>query len=289
MAKILEQAVGLKQVAHAERRRDRRFRFGVRLVMSTGRGELSALTEDVSFTGIFVRMDDPLPERQLVRLRLTLPPDGVELAVMGMVARHLPADGGEPPGVGLQFYALSPKQRERWNRLVHLAAAETPAKSAGSRGTLEPVRRRDVRHAATLQVRIRNLEHLQQLYTRNVSRGGLFLATALDVGEGSVLKVIVIHPRTGEQFALEALVRWRATSSDPGLGLEFVKLSDQRRDEFFEFVRSEIPVEEVVYVPAAFPGLGRLAQSRPHEAIEDSEVETAGRQLPSDAPPRGAP
>jgi hypothetical protein len=253
--------------------------------MSTGRGELSALTEDVSFTGIFVRMDTPLPERQLVRLRLTLPPEGDELAVMGMVARHLPADGGEPPGVGIQFYALSPEQRERWNRFVRHAAAETP----GSRGAPEPARRRDVRHAAALQVRIRNLKHLQLLYTRNVSRGGLFLATALDVAEGTVLKVIVIHPRTGEQFALEAVVRWRATTSDPGLGLEFVKLSDQRRDEFFEFVRSEIPVEEVVYVPAAYPGLGRLAQSPPQEAIEESKVETAGRQRASDAPAGRAP
>ena len=43
--------------------------------MSTGRQDLVAQTEDVSFTGIFVRMDTPLPERQLVRLRLTLPPE----------------------------------------------------------------------------------------------------------------------------------------------------------------------------------------------------------------------
>jgi hypothetical protein len=31
--------------------------------------------------------------------------------------------------------------------------------------------------------------------------------------------------------------------------LEVVTLTDQRRDQFFDFIASEIPIEEVFYVP----------------------------------------
>jgi hypothetical protein len=92
------------------------------------------------------------------------------------------------------------------------------------------------------------MDDVQVMYTRNVSRGGLFVGTALDIAEGTETKVSVIHPRTREHFVLEAVVRWRRAAPDPGIGLEFVRLTEQRRAEFLEFARSEIPVEEVDYV-----------------------------------------
>jgi hypothetical protein len=62
------------------------------------------------------------------------------------------------------------------------------------------------------------------------------------------MKVRIIHPKTGEHFLLDAAVRWRSTSGEVGLGLEFVQLTDQRRDQLMEFISSEIPVEEVAYI-----------------------------------------
>jgi hypothetical protein len=99
-----------------------------------------------------------------------------------------------------------------------------------------------------LQVRLQTVDEIRVLYTRNVSKGGLFVATTLEAPEGTPMKVRVIHPKTGEHFLLEAAVRWRATSGDVGLGLEFVQLTDQRRDQLMEFISSEIPVEEVLYI-----------------------------------------
>ncbi len=115
-----------------ERRRDRRYPYRVRLVLSAGRQEIVAQTEDVSFKGIFVRTERPPLERQLVRLRFTLPPEGDELAVMGMVARRLPEKKGLPPGAGIQFYGLAQEHRERWSRFIRFvaggaAAAAVPA------------------------------------------------------------------------------------------------------------------------------------------------------------------
>jgi Tfp pilus assembly protein PilZ len=256
-----------------ERRRDRRHPFRVQLVLSRGGQEVAAQTEDVSFAGVFIRMDTPLPVRQLVRLKLTLPPEGDALAVMGLVARHFPARDGLPPGVGIQFYSLATEERRRWNHFIRFVVSSTevtspillaptpatphfePGELFGPAEPVEPIRRSFPRYAATLQVRLDSLDDLEMLYTRNVSKGGLFFGTTHDLPEGTRLKVSLIHPRTHEHFPLEATVRWRDTSAQPGLGLEFVQFSDQRREEFFEFIRSEIPVEEVVYVSVGDPHL----------------------------------
>lgn len=72
------------------------------------------------------------------------------------------------------------------------------------------------------------------------------------------MKLSVIHPRTKDHFTFEATVRWRDTSAEPGLGLEFSEFSEARREAFFEFIRSEIPVEEVVYISVGDPHLSHL-------------------------------
>jgi hypothetical protein len=277
-----------------ERRRDRRLPYRVQLTLSRAGQELTAWTEDVSFAGIFIRMDTPLPVRQLARLRLTLPPEQDELSAMGMVARHLPARGALPPGVGIQFYSLGTAERRRWNRFIQFVAASNevtapipmgeaaetdelvslddmsaeappdPPPSPVPRAEVppEPIRRHDRRYPVALRIRLHAVADLETLYTRNVSKGGLFFGTTLDLPEGTPMKLSVVHPRTGDHFTLEATVRWRDMSAEPGLGLEFAQFSEARRDQFFEFIASEIPVEEVEYVTVGDPHLSHLKPPR---------------------------
>ncbi len=274
-----------------ERRRDRRYPFRLPLVLSRNGRELAVQTEDVSFTGIFFRTDTPVPERQLVKLRLSLRPGEEPLAVMGMVARNVPARDGLPPGIGIQFYALSTADRKRWIQYVREAVAKAapapapvtaPAMTPASAAALaaspparvlppplphppEPVRRQYPRHAMVLEVLLHSVDDLRTFYSRNVSKGGLFVATTLEVPEGTVMKVSVIHPRSRERFTLQAVVRRRVTVGDAGLGLEFAALDDGRREEFQEFIASELPVEEVVYIAE---GDRLLACSLPPEGAE---------------------
>ena len=264
-----------------EKRKDRRYSFHVKAVLVSGRNELVAQTEDVSFKGIFVRTDTPLPERHLLRLRFTLPPEGDALALTGMVARSVPAKDGKPPGAGIQFYGASGADLDRWNRFVRHVADGAPAAPAAAAapvfppGTPDAVHRRFPRYAASLRVSLKDVGELEQLYTQNVSKGGLFVGTALDLPPGTVLKLSVIHPTTGEPFPLDAVVRWRAAPPNPGLGLEFTHMDDARREAFFDFVRSEIPVEEVTFVSDGDP---RLVASGPREPgdpvpLPDDDIE----------------
>jgi len=264
-----------------ERRRDRRFAFRVPLVITRNGKELAARTEDVSFTGIFFRTDTPIPERQLVQLRLALPPGGDALSVMGMVARNVPARDGRPPGIGIQFYALAAGSRKRWIDFIrHVATAPRaveaiPEAVAAIVLPPEPVRRQHPRYAAALQVLLHSVDDLQTFYTRNVSKGGLFVSTTLAIVEGTRLKVSVIHPRSHERFTLEAVVRRRITSGDPGLGLEFAELTEARREEFQEFISSELPIEELVYVAEGDRLLACSFPSDAAELIDLSELELA--------------
>ncbi len=140
-----------------DRRRDRRIPYRLRAVFCTARRDFPGEIEDVSYRGLLVRTDAPLSVRQLVRLRIALPPDGHELNTMGMVTRCVARNGGASPGVGIQFYAVSQEQRERWNRFIRFAGAEgqpaiTPA-APSPRQQPSPTPLQYARHTAAVQVR----------------------------------------------------------------------------------------------------------------------------------------
>jgi hypothetical protein len=241
-----------------DKRRDPRHPFRTRIVLSKDGRDMEGYTENAGITGLFARFDRLVPERWLVNLRLALPPEGEELAVMGMVTRQVPARDGLLPGLGILLYALQPAARKRWNRFIESLEAGPPALAV-------PAERHDPRFPVSLQVRLHSMDDVQMMYTRNVSRGGLFVGTALNIAEGTATRVSVIHPRTREHFVLDAVVRWRRAAPDPGIGLEFVGLTDQRRAEFLGFVRSEIPIEEVDYVSEDQRHLGPATGRSSHD------------------------
>jgi hypothetical protein len=245
-----------------ERRRDRRYPYELPTVVTIGKQEIVTTTRDVSFTGAFLESDTPVAERQLVKLRFTLPPEKDALELMGMLARWVPAKDGSLPGMGIQFYAMSPDQRDRWRRFIRFAASGSGvAAPTAAPAAPPPIRRAHPRHDVAFQVLLRSERDLLTLATQNVSQGGMFVSTALELPAGTQLGLSLVHPRTGEHFPLEAVVRWRGFAPVAGLGLEFVAFDADRRAELLEFIRSEIPVETVVFVPTDDPELGKALAS----------------------------
>ena len=265
-----------------EKRKDRRYPFRVKAVLVSGRSEVVAQTEDVSFKGIFVRTDTPVPERHLLRLRFTLPPEGDELTLTGMVARSVPAREGKLPGAGIQFYGASGADLDRWNQFIRWVASGAPAPRASAPPVFPPdtpdaVHRRFPRYAAALHVNLRDVDELQQHYTQNVSQGGMFVGTMRDLPPGTPLKLSVIHPRSGETLELEAVVRWRSGAPNFGLGLEFTGMDDRRREAFLDFVRSELPVEEVTFVAEGDPRLLEAGPREPGDPVPEDDVDVDER------------
>ena len=103
----------------------------------------------------------------------------------------------------------------------------------------EPGRRRHGRHVATFKIRPRSLARLHEMYTRDISRGGMFIVTDQLIPVGESIKVDVVHPDTHERFILVCVVR--RAMRDPGrtgLGVEFVDMDEDRRVLFQQFIES---------------------------------------------------
>ena len=99
-----------------ERRRDTRARISLPAHV-VRRGGMEAIEMlDASYRGLFVRMDDPPPERELVKLRIELPGEQ-EMEVHAVVVR-LVVDPVGRSGVGLRFFALNGQERSAWESFI---------------------------------------------------------------------------------------------------------------------------------------------------------------------------
>lgn len=107
-------------LAPVQARLDERFAFRLPVTLLRGREEIPVRTEDVSFHGLFLEMEDLPPLRQLLHLRLLLPPFHREFHVFGMAVHAVPPDNGagRPGGVGVQLYALDRVARTIWGNFV---------------------------------------------------------------------------------------------------------------------------------------------------------------------------
>lgn len=81
------------------------------------RGEMKPVEMlDASYRGLFLRMDEPPPERELVKLLVEMP-DGAEIEAHAVVVRHV-MDGTGRCGVGLRFFALDGHERSAWESFI---------------------------------------------------------------------------------------------------------------------------------------------------------------------------
>ena len=233
------------------KRRDLRYAIRFPAKLAYGKKELSLSTEDVSFRGIFVRTDIPPKLRQLVRIHLILPDGERALKVHGMVV-HVVDAGQTRPGVGIQFYALDYEARDTWDALIRHVEANCPPASEQvplvlPENTPAPVRVRFERHTAVVRVKLPTLKELEGLYASELTKGGMFVPTTLELSTGADIVLQVMHPESDEVFLFDALVRHRHTHP-PGYFVEFLGLDAGRRADFLDFIRSGIHIAEELVV-----------------------------------------
>jgi hypothetical protein len=104
----------------SDRRRDVRARVNLPTRVVRRGGDESVEMLDASFRGLFLRTDAPPPERQLLKLVVSLP--SRDLVVHAVVVRIV-VDALGRAGVGLRFFALNGQDRADWegfiNNVVH--------------------------------------------------------------------------------------------------------------------------------------------------------------------------
>lgn len=238
-------------------RRNPRYRVRLRTELVRGKAATSFATEDVSLSGFFLRTDTPPALRQLVQTRVYVPEEaravihGPEsILLLGMVVHAMPQGNptGRTPGIGVELRGRGGEDAQRWASLLqwvknaHGGTVETPAVVLHP-PMIEPVRRKHARYEGRFHIETASTAELLDIYTLDVSRGGMFLGTNAALPAGAKVRIDIVHPITKGRFTLDAVVRHGSKrGGTPGVGVEFVGLTDERRAAFFEFAQSGLHV-----------------------------------------------
>ncbi len=205
------------------------------VTLCIGRDTAKLYTGDVSFRGLFVCTDDPPTLRQLISVELELPSSKEVFKSHGMSVYVLKPgqEVNRLPGVGIQFYAQAESQRRQWERFV-ATVKDNPTDLP--EGAMDPVKRRHRRIAARFEVRPKDLDELESIYSRDVSSGGMFLETDMELEPGKSLSLTIYHPVSKRGFTMQSIIRRRSSEDPKGVGVEFTGMDEDRRHLFESFV-----------------------------------------------------
>lgn len=207
----------------AERRRSDRYPAQLQVDIVERKGDRRVVTTDVGRHGIFVRMDDPPNERLLVQMKIHLA-DG-PVPVLAVVARRVAT------GAGLQFFVLAPDAKDKWDAYISTLRGDRPA-AADQRAT--------PRRLASFLVRMRDVSRLREVYTRDISDGGMFVSTPLLRPIGSEVSLVVVHPASDEEFELYGTVARIQEGPPKGMGIRLGGFEGEEREAFKRFIETGV-------------------------------------------------
>ncbi len=133
---------------------------------------------------------------------------------------------------------------------------EQDAPESVSGGEVE--RREFPRKDVAFLVKLENVKAMRDLYSRDISLGGMFLVTEMEKKIGDIINVIIVHPWTENEFLLQASVERLEKDKDgavDGLGVAFLNMDDPLRDSLLTFIESgyvisrpaeDVPIESAV-------------------------------------------
>lgn len=98
-----------------DRRRDQRTRISIAACIVVRGGTIPVEMIDASIRGLFLRMEDAPPIRQLLKLSIDLP-SGTR--IYHAVVVRLVEDQLGHAGVGLRFFALNGENKNEWESFV---------------------------------------------------------------------------------------------------------------------------------------------------------------------------
>lgn len=249
-----------------ERRRQPRVQVQMAITVMEASGDKVLRATDINKRGFFIKTDAPKPVRRLVRMRV--PMGDEELQVLGMVVHRIvpytARERGIDPGMGVQLYGLGPLAKERWDAWVDELYERYPApfldgalpgkkpppppilRRPGSPQTPPPIdaiRRLHKRYNMAWQVRLLGEGSIEETHTTDISIGGAFVLTKQVFSVGDSVDISLIHPTDGRAFAVEGkIVRViGAPSKRPGIAVQF---HTEEPDVLEKFIQDGIPEEE---------------------------------------------
>jgi len=241
---------------YARARKEQRVVLKIPVVITSGKEQIQVLTENFSFRGIYLRMDNPPPIRSFIRLSipLTVLPDNFSLT--GTVVHRVPAKNplGRAPGVGVEFFANTPASRTAWLGFVNDVATRAPKDRAAIVAEVEhlqdPVQRTAQRYDVVLRVRFKDRQDLLTAYSQNISARGMFIRTdkRLEIDQRLILQLSTDDDDA--TFELTATVRRLGRDTESwGIGVEFSEMDDEQHAALRGFILPLVDDDDLETIP----------------------------------------
>lgn len=114
-------------------------------------------------------------------------------------------------------------------------------------------RRKDSRVEATIEVRYKSVKDFLIEYSRNISRGGIFLTTPEPLPEGSKLRLVFYLPDSSKEIniigkVIHSLTREKAMlrGQEPGMGIEFIDFSPSSKREISQYIEGLFSEKNII-------------------------------------------
>lgn len=191
----------------SEKRRHDRYFIELPVELSAGKARSDATSVDVSFGGLFIRTAHPPPARQLVQVKLQIPPKGkdIQLMAMAVFVESEPKQNGLT-GVGLKLFGLDAELQERWESFVkHVRTIPTTQQVPSGQAEEAPTDEEEkpwARLLPELRIRTRTLDDLQKILHRELKKGRMYVRTGVRLESGSGVELHIVHPASQRTFVL---------------------------------------------------------------------------------------
>lgn len=228
----------------SNKRRHARYYIDLPSLLIRGKQATRLRTLDVSFSGLFLRTDNPPPLRELVRIKLPLPGQGEEIQLLGMAVHRVEPGGAREPGIGVYLYGVDPDTRQRWESFVREVAAGEHGEAETSQVSWPKAPEATVRdYRPELRVKVPTVDALRTIAERDLARGRTFVRTELYLEAGVSVDVLFSHPDSERTFRLGGVVLQQIRKGQlTGLGIKLSGLDDERRAAFERFVEDNVHV-----------------------------------------------
>jgi hypothetical protein len=151
--------------------------------------------------GLFVPTLERFEPRELVEVELDLRFCDASPVLQAEVVRKLRPPGRSLPGIALQLLESTPQLRARLEALTGIRALEPEAPSRPGPG------RRHERREERVETQVRSGRSERATYTLNLSSSGALLPAGDDPPPlGDLVRLSLVHPRTGERLEVDARV-----------------------------------------------------------------------------------
>lgn len=219
-------------MANRSNRRDPRVNIVRDVKVQTAKGLESFETKNISYRGIFIICEDPLPLRRITRIEMEV--GSKRVAMLGMVAHRINvADAAErriAPGMGIQIFSVGHQAREDWNNHVSELVDMDPV-------LVQAVRDHNL---PRVKIHLATAEMLQTFTERDIPQGQIYYRTPEPLAENTEIILEILHPVSGQKFNMKGHVSKVVDGArrHRGMFLALEPLDEKLQSAFADFVAS---------------------------------------------------